>query len=559
MSDALFQRHIARLKSSLSAHSPDTICDFITQHTYLNGQKFSFAEHEYQKTIVEDKAKDIFLAKSAQMGISEIVARIALARCALVNGFSTILTQPSASAAANFMKTRVSPIIDSSPYLSEIVSKDVDNSTVKRFGDSYLFGRGCQVDRQAISVPADMLIGDEVDNSSQEVLTLFESRLIHSKYALSIKLSTPTIPGYGISLLMQQSKRKHHLCQCQSCNEWFVPDYHKHIRIPGFTKDITEIVKSDFSSPTFRWTEAYVECPRCKNPVDMPSAKREWVVENPDDAFLASGYFVSPFSCPTIIKPSTLVKASVEYSRPRDFHNQRLGKSLEDKESSLCLEELEQALISEYPGGGHSYVAGLDMGNTCWLTLAAVFADNTMIIVKAEPIPLHKVVERTEEIVKSYRVRMLTVDRGPMTEAVYQIQQRIRNSFAAVFVQSKNIELFKVVDKEEDASKGVEGMRQVNISKDSCMDLIMGMVRSKQIKKVSDENDRLWQTHLMDNKRVQEFKNGELVYTWVKTKGEDHLHMALVYCFVSSRMLGVSAGSYARLPLVSSFKVETQT
>lgn len=555
----VFKNHISRLRSSLAAHSPDTICDFITTHTYMKGERFSFSGHDYQRRILEDPSPNIVIMKSAQIGISEMSARLAVARCALINGFSTIYTLPSASAAANFMQTRIAPIVDSSPYLSEIVSKDVDNSSVKRFGDSYLYLKGCQVDRQALSVPSDAVIFDEIDNSDQGVMTLFESRIIHSKYKMTVKLSTPTIPGYGISLAFSQSKRKFEFAQCGCCNEWFLPDYYKHVRVPGFSDDLVRVAKSDFARPDFKWMDAYVECPSCAKPMDLRTAKREWVVENPDDAFFDSGYKVSPFSCPDTISPSDLVKASVTFHRPQDFVNQRLGDAMADSETSLAEEELERAIISEYPGGGYSYVMGLDMGTVCWATIGAVFPDNNIIIVKVEPIPVHQVVQRVIELVKQYRIRMMVVDRGPLTEAVYQIQNSVRNSFAAVFVQSKGIDLFKVSDREEDLSRGVEGMRQVNVAKDAVLDVIMSLIRSGNIKKVSDQHDRVWKTHMMDNKRIKAFKNGEMVLTWVKTAGEDHSFMSLAYLFVASRMVQLSSGSTARLPLISTIKIQPQS
>ena len=553
-SSPIFKRHMERLRSSLSAHSQDTICDFITEHTYLKGHKFTFKGHEYQEAILKDPSQNIVITKSAQIGISEMSARLAVARAVLVNGFSTIYTLPSASAAQNFMKTRISPIIDSSPYLKELVSSDVDNASVKRFGDSYVWLKGCQVDRQAISTPADMVIFDEVDNSDQDVMTLFESRIIHSAYKLTVKLSTPTIPGFGISKAFDTSKRKYNFAKCPHCAEWFYPEYYEHVKIPGFDKKLDEISKRDFASPLFKWHEAYIACPSCGGHVDLREAKRNWVVENPDDAFFDSGYRVSPFDNPSTISPQDLVKASVTFTRPQDFVNQRLGLPMADSETSLALEELDRAIISEYPGGGHSYVMGLDMGNTCWAAVGAVFPDNNIIIVKVEPIPVHKVVSRVQELVQQYRIRMVVIDRGPLTEAVYQIQQVVRNSFAAVFVQSRGIELFRVTDKEAAPDKGVEDMRQVNIAKDSVMDLMMSMVRLGHIRKVSDEQDRVWQEHMMDNKRIKAFKNGEMVYTWVKTAGEDHAAMALVYLIVASRILGVAAGSMVKLPMMTTFK-----
>ena len=53
-----------------SGAQPDTICEFITQHTYLNGKKFSFEGHEYQKEI-RRPAQTIVIVKSAQLGISD--------------------------------------------------------------------------------------------------------------------------------------------------------------------------------------------------------------------------------------------------------------------------------------------------------------------------------------------------------------------------------------------------------------------------------------------------------------------------------------------------------
>ena len=555
MKDDIFLRHVARLKSSLSAHGHNTICDFITEHTYIRGARFDFHGHEYQRKILEDQSQNIVILKSAQIGISEMSARLALAKAVLINGFSTIYTLPAASAAQNFMKTRIDPVVNSSPYLSELVSKDVDNSSVKRFGESYVYLKGAQVDRQAISVPADMIVMDEVDNSNQDVLTLFESRLIHSKYALTVKLSTPTIPGYGIDLAYKQSRRSLNMCKCNHCNEWFYPDYFEHVRIPGFTDELDKITKRHFADAGFKWTEAYVACPKCGLAADLTPAHREWVVENPDENFPAAGYRVSPFDCPTIIKTSALVKSSTEYERKQDFYNQRLGIPMEDKETSLSKDELDSCIISEYPGGGFSYVFGLDMGMTCWMTIAAVLPDNTLIIVKVVAIPLFQVVEEVPKLVRQYKCRMGVADHQPYTETIYRLQQVLTNMFAGIYLNNaRNIDLFKVRDQEKDRDKAQETVRQVSIARDKVFDLIMLMLRSGHILKVSDEHDDLWKDHLTDQKRLREFRDEELVFVWKKATGMDHMHHSLLYALIASRMLGVASGSQVNLPLVFTFK-----
>lgn len=561
MSNSTFSRHIARLRSSLSAHSHSTICEFLTEHTYLRGKKFSFDGHEYQRQILEDPSPHKVIPKSAQMGISEMMARLALAKAVLVNGFSTIYTLPAASAAQNFMKTRIDPIIDSSPYLSELVNKDVDNSSIKRFGtDSYLYLKGAQVDRQAISVPADLVVMDEVNNSNADVLTLYESRLIHSLHTPggeTVKLSTPTVPGIGIDVAYKQSRRHVNMCKCVACNHWFLPDYYEHVKVPDFDEDLRSITKAHFANPKFRWAEAYVMCPHCGAPANLLPEHRQWVLENPEDTFIAAGYKVSPFDCPTVITAASLVKSSVDYARYTDFENQRLGISSEDRETTLSRAELDAVIISEYPGGGHSYVMGVDLGMICWITIAAVLPGNLMILVHVEGVPLYDLRSRRMELARQYRVRMTVSDANPYTETVYQMQQEDANLFAAIYVRSKTIDLFKVQDRDENKDKAVPSLRQVNIVRDKVFDLIMMQVRTGLILKVSDKHDEVWKSHLLDQKRVKEFSGEEMITVWRKTQGEDHLHHSLLYARVASLMLGVASGAFAGWPMVlGKFKVE---
>ena len=556
-SRGLFKRHVERLKSSLEAHGHDTICRFLTTHTKLKGRPFSFAGHEYQKRILEDLSRDIVIVKSAQLGISEMSVRLALAKSALINGFSTIYTMPSAMGAQNFMRTRVDPIIQSSAYLSDMIHKTTDNTSIKRFGESYLYMKGAQVDSQAISVPADLLINDEVNNSNQAVLTLFESRLIHSEYGLTVKLSTPTIPNYGIDAAYKQSRRYVNMCKCCHCNEWFYPEYHDHAVIPGYKGSIGDVSKGQFADPDFRWQESFIACPKCGLRADLQPEFREWVCENPGDGFVAAGYRVSPFDCPSTVSVGDIVKSSTTYERRQDFYNQRLGISLEDAESTFLEEELRGALISEYAGGCYNFVAGLDMGKTCWLTVAGVKPDQSLVIVHTEGIPLFRVAERMQEITRQFKLRMTVVDSLPYTETVYRMQQDNQNLFAAIYSNSKNIELFKIRDKEEDAERGVNDLRQVNIAKHRMFDHIMLEVRSGRVKKVSDGNDGAWIEHLQDQKRVKEFILEELQFVWTKTAGVDHLHHSLLYAFVASRLTGMITRGGVPLPcLVNPFRLK---
>lgn len=566
--DEMFERHLSRLKASMAAHSRDTICEFLTTNTFLRGEPFSFKGHEYQEHILRDESKEKVIIKSAQMGISEMSARLALAMGNLIPGFSTIYTLPSAKAASNFMKTRIDPVIASSAYLRESVSKAVDNTEMKQFGDSYLYLKGAQVDSQAISVPADMLIGDEVDNSNQEVLTLFESRLIHSKYQFNVKLSTPSIPNYGIDKAYKLSRRHVHLCKCEHCNHWFEPDYFEHVKIPDFKGDIAkDIVKSTFANPNFRWQEAYVACPRCAKPANLAEKNRDWVCENPTDTFVAAGFRVSPFSCPEIILPSHLVRDSVKYERLQDFYNQRLGMALEDKEASLGESELLKCLITDEVSLSHPMVMGLDMGSHCACTIAAVMPEGRLIIVHTEMIPLFKVYERRKELAKQYRVRSCVVDHGPYTETVFRMQENDSRVWAAQYLRVKgNAEIYKIKEQEEKKDEAKQELRIVKIGRDKGFDTLMGKVREGKILKKAQQgvvpeqlsnDDAMWIRHLQDQKRVREFDGDEQpIFVWRKSEGEDHYHHSLLYADAASKLLGVVNRAPGIRSLVSKMKIK---
>lgn len=556
MSDSIWSNHMTRMRTGLSAQSHGTICDFITQHTYLAGKRFNFDGHEYQRKILEDGYDDIVILKSAQLGISEMSSRLAVAKTALLRGFNTMYTLPSATAMQKFMKTRIDPLISSSPYLRSLVSKDVNNSMLKQFGDSFLVGSGSAVDTQALSQPIDLLVQDEVDNSNPNVLTLFESRLIHSKYKQIVRLSTPTIPNYGIDAFYRRSRRNMAFVKCCHCNHWFYPEYYDHVKIPDFTASLESITKQHFADPQFRWQEAAVCCPACGKPVDLSAEHRNWVCENPDDKFISVGYRVSPFDCPHNITAADLVAASVRYARRQDFFNQRIGLPMEDSESSLSMSELQQNIISDASYSRLTCVMGLDMGNTCYATIAAVLPDGVLVILHTEGIPMHTVVERRKQLERKYNVRMTVVDLNPFGETVWRMQQDSPNVFAGVYTRSKSVELFKVRDQQADAEQAKVAVRQVNISRDRVFDLIMMLLRNKLILKVSDDMDVTWAQHLTDQKRVREFDNDELVFVWRKTSGNDHLHHSLLYALIASKMIGVASGCRVALPLVSSFKVQ---
>lgn len=549
--------HLERLRTQTTdKFTVDKVPEWICKHTTINGEEFSFKDHEYQEKILSDTSRDIVIRKCSQVGMTEATLRQALALCSIQPHFTLIYTLPTASFAANLMTTRVDPIITDSEFLSELINKATDNSSVKQLGDSFLYLRGSASGNAPISIPADMITADEIDFSDLNIVEQYQSRLTHSPHKRKTKLSTPTQPNFGIDAEFQESRRHFNMVKCNHCTHYFIPDYYKHVKIPGFTGDLEDITRRSIT--TLRWNEAAVICPSCGKEPSLQVEHREWVCENPDENYIASGYQVSPFDAPNIITPAYLVEASTKYKRRSQFVNFNLGLPIQDSESTLLEEELRAAIVTREDLSGVSFVMGVDMGITCHIVIGAVLPDGRHLIVKCEQVHHTKIVERRRELAQTYWPRVTVVDAFPYTETVYRMQQQDSNLFAAVYVNKNSIETHSVADKEEDKDKAAEELRQVNINRNKAFDALMDAVRQGNILKMSDDQDDEWVTQLQDMKRIEKFsQHNELEYVWSKSKeGNDHYHQATLYSVTAGKMLGISHSRIFIPSVISSFRIK---
>ena len=550
---SIVQGHLNRLKTSvLKRHSAATIAKWITENTSYAGQPYSYVDHEYQERILSDTSQQVEIRKCSQVGLSECTSRMALALVNVINPYTVAMTLPTAHFAGTFTKTRIDPVIEGSKTMREAIHKATDNNEVKRFGDSLMFIRGAASSNAPISIPCDHLIHDEVDFSDQEVLGQYVSRLTHSKWKRTTKLSTPTLPGFGIDKGFQGSRRHWNLCKCNHCGHWFMPDYYKHVQIPGFKGDLREINKQILTK--IKWQEAAVHCPVCGQEPSLQPEFREWVCENPDENHVAAGYQVTPFDAPNIIKPSYLVEASTKYDRIQDFQNFNLGLPAEDKEATLTRADFEGMFVNAEAGSAVAYVMGVDVGNTYHFMVGAVDAWGDIFVVHKEQVPMGTAKARYFELRQKYRVVCTVIDSGPHAETVMSIQEKDPSCYASVYMRSKSILTHTVVDKDENPDSGQAFVRQVNVNRSRALDGYMNFIRDGHLRVKSCPLDELFIQHHTDMKRVKLFDNdsGEMNYAWQKNTGEDHSHHAMVYLWVASKIRGVGRPTII-LPTTSVF------
>lgn len=554
----IYADHIERVRSNLlEGFSLKNVAAWISKRTSLEGQPFSFKDHEYQLRVLEDESREINVKKCSQVGLTELAIRRTLAIMDILPDIHVIYTLPTSNFAKTVAKTRIDPIIESSEYLRGRVNRAIDSTDTKQIGSSYLYIKGTIGQAAAISVPASLLVHDEVDFSDQTVLSSYQSRMTHSRYKLKMNLSTPTVKDYGIDEKFQNSRRYYNFCKCNHCSRWFLPDYFDHVKVPGYLGDLREITKENIHS--VRYQEAILACPHCGGTPDLGPESREWVLENPGEAHLASGIQISPFDAPRIITPGFLIEASTKYKRYADFINFNLGKCAEDKDNALTKEELEKLFVAGEVPKFSSYVVGIDCGLLMHVVVGGVTSEGHLHVVRLAQIPLSQWDSLYTALAQAFRFSNGVIDSQPYADLVMRLQSSHERMFASVYTTTKTVEPFTVAEKDESQENSTLGMRLVKVNRNRAFDMLMAGLRQQTITfsaaGCQDHRDLLL-THLTDMRRVQKFDNNdELFYNWEKSsKGNDHFHHALLYCQLAAQMRGFGVVDIPYNTLIRRFK-----
>ena len=535
------RHHITRLQTAiLKKYTARSLARWVAENTFYAGMPYSYVGHEYQEKILSDDSRVTNTQKCSQVGLSEANARRALAVVNVMSPYTLAYTLPTAKFAATFMQTRVQPMIDGSPYLKSAIHKTLDNNEVKRFGDSFIYVRGAASSNAPISIPCDHLVHDEVDFSDQETLGQYISRLTHSKWQRIDRISTPTLPNFGINKHFRESRRNYNFVKCCHCNHHFIPDYYKHVKLPYFDGDLREITKANIIR--YDWAGAKLHCPNCRKVPDLSPQFREWVCENPDDNFEGVGYQVSPFDAPTIVTCPQLVVRSTEYDRIQDFVNFSLGLPMEDKEATLAREDFEGVFQLFDTFSSTTTVMGVDVGNTYHFTIASVDGFGALTVLHYERVPMSKAKEKYFEFKQRFHVMCTVIDSGPHAETVMSLQERDSSCYAAVYTKMRGLTTHNVVDKEEEEDNGEDFVRQVNVNRNRAFDAYMNLIRQGNYRaKACEEMSTVIDHHIsMKRARIFDAESGEMSFSWQKSDGIDHYHHSGLYCYIASKIKGAS-------------------
>ena len=537
------------------------ISRWIEQHTTHPKDQllpWSFIDHEYQRDILNEGRPKVSIKKCSQVGMSEVAVRLVLGLLNVLPNSTAIYTLPSTSFARKFTKARIDPVIKHSKFLRPLVPAKTDSSELKLIDNSFLYITGSFGQTAAISVPADILVRDEVDFSNQKALSTFASRLGHAKDGgVTRDFSTPTVSGYGISGAYDLSSQARYAVKHDRCGEWVMPVFLEDVVVPGFDNDLKLFESADLENYQHDVDAAYVKCPHCGNKIDelnfADPSKRQWIHAYPDKDH--AGYQVLPFDVINVNPIAKTLKQMSEYERKADWVNFKIGETYEDAETSFIDDMVQKHLIASQDIGG-GCVAGLDVGKTSNFLVGKRNNRGGVDVIYAERIKqtgedyLH---ERVMQLIKKYGVVKMISDAAPdFTTAMQLIAANpIGRVYGSYYVR-KTKTAFSNIDIDDEDSI-------VNIFRTGSFDKAAKLVNTGLVRLPRCAETKEIRKQLGNIKRISTTNNdGEQVNTWVKT-GPEHYAHALNYLLIADSLCDhrATTGAVPSLPNIAKAKLRT--
>jgi hypothetical protein len=391
---------------------------------------------------------------------------------------------------------------------------DTDTAGLKRIGDAHLYLRGMQSTVGMKSVPADLIVFDELDETTPVAKSLARERLAHSDYKRIIELSNPSLPDYGIDEAYQASDQRHWTLKCSHCNTWTAME-------KGFPRKTGQEVRIILprEDGTF-----YRACPKCQGELDP--AVGEWVADFPGRPI--HGYRISQLFS-SKVDPGEILKEYRTTRYPDRFYNLKIGIPWADLERrldvisvlSLCTEvEMPEKIDEE-----RRCSMGVDTGKDLHVVILKYDEDNP-----AKQHVVHLGICRDfsdlDQLMKRFKVDRCVIDGLPETHATRAFAHRHQGRVFLCFFNENQRGSADWERKDE----------TVVVNRTEALDASRAAIRERMV--VLPRRMPLVETfahHLSADAKIldEDEETGARKYRYVRV-GEDHFSLAFTYAWMGA-------------------------
>lgn len=513
-----------------------TYAQWIEENTKLRGRKFSFKGYEFQKAIANDFSQSLSVKKPSQVGMTEIQIRKFLAFLARNRGLSGIYTLPNEKMYKRLSKTRVKPLVQGEKAFASFAEDEKPSQSMDLYEINGSFGYFTgNNEADATSIPADFLCHDELDLSDQVNIGLFQSRLQNSRWRLTHRFSTPTLPGYAIDATYAASDQHEYMCRCSACGHYQIPLFDmRFLKLPGYHGDgnLPSMTEDEYAMIDIDGIQ--VICESCQAPLDLLNPEmREWVPRHPGRR--SRGYFIRPLMNQALM-PAYILNQLFEMRRldnMKGWWNTVLGETFSDGSNQLTDDQIKRAMMSPNQieiSKSAPLAVGIDVGQMCHVTIGVVLGDFVQPI-SFQMIHANEIEEWVRDFCANHNVVAGAMDRYPYTPTADAVFAASGHKIIPVdyktgaFIQIKRDEFGEI--------------SYAQINRTASIDRVVSLIRRQMLKMTGyAQYGDIIKAHLKDMVRIE---HPEKDATWEKVTGNDHFFHALGYLQISVKIYDIIA------------------
>lgn len=591
---------------------PETVYEWARRYRRIEGHSFSLDRYKPLRALYEDDHDHIVVMKPAQRGVSEWAISLACfgleygarrwgptdyvcedcerrhtspvdecENCAgqvkaeqVYEGINVGTVFPARTDLNEFSKERLSNLKDESTHLAALFdnSEEFDSLSFKQVGNSFWYLRGGYSEAGLRSFKCDMLILDEFDELAEGAVALARRRLNASLIHREIDISTPTIPGAGISKAYAATDQRVYETPCEFCATECsfcgrpADGHAKGDPCPDELEDGTHCPgkfatwnRYDFFRDVYvdgqpwdewqKWTQAHIarcdvdlRCPNCHQVQSLAArcGDGRWVALEPEVTSV-HGYHV-PWWPWEFTRLDRLAQAAVsdDPNEQEQFYRSDLGiphgaagGQITDDMLKQLSAELDNGQLPKGPWS--DTVLGADIGARIHYTIDSIGPGGFVYVRKAGSVAGWA---ELDALMEEYHVRQAVVDAEPEILTAEGFCKKWKGRAMRCFYPTQATALKdKLYVVKEDTY-------DMQANRSTALDLLFATIKGGTERWPLDiaTNDEM-ATHLKNMTRtmVTAPDTGLSRYNWIRT-GPDHLAHARVYAILARKTLPVNRG-----------------
>lgn len=519
-------------------------------HTDTKGHPLEFGDVPYLVELYRHihEWHSFVAIKAAQVGLTELLFLNNLREAA--EGLSVFYVFPKYELRNRFVSNRVLRVLRRVPFYRDKVKEAASLGGTERmslihFGKGGLAFVGSNVEDEFLEIPVDSATIDELDRCHQQNLLLVPDRLKRSKQKYMRRISNPTVEGYGIDELYNESSKGRWFVKCNHCGHWFSPDFFAHVILQtgphSYKPRDPEYVKGDS-------LEIGLMCDKCGKSVDR-LAIGEWVFEYPKIPLVG-------VRLNQIISPRTTLldlfrewqKAIGNKIKEQRFYNMVLGLAFSSKGSKIFAWELDKCqrdyAMPTVPTQHGMKVMGIDVGNPIYYIVRERVTENGVQSLRLVGGGTAMDFDVLAKKIRDWSPRLVVIDADPEGHQVSRLKKVFGNVWSCRF-QPNLVEPNK--NKED---------RHVTVDRTSLLDVIPAAIEAGTFLLPRMDGsyflDGDYYKHMQASTRIydeNELHPEKSRFVWSEGSQPDHYFLAEGYCLLADAMLPDSSlvlGYYVR-------------